>query len=179
MATRGRVFKSPDEGGSATAIDKAVELFEKHVWAHSPAKPATLQRYHQVLDHLERILGKKKCIEAITRSDIDDYKIARSHETVGDTRRPVSASAINFEITVLRTFFYYFIRERGSAMKNPCARFKPLRAEGERLKRRPKTYSPADLDRIFAACDGTERAMFCDALSYWAPEGRTRPPDVE
>ena len=160
MAARGKVFKSPDEGGSAILIDKAIELFEEHVKAHSPSKPATLQRYHQVLDHFESILGKKKYIEAITRSDIDDYKIARSRETVGDTRRSVSASTINFEITVLRTLFYYFIRERGIEMENPCARFKALRAERERLKRRPPTYSPAELDKIFAACDDTERAMF-------------------
>jgi integrase/recombinase XerD len=160
MATRGKIFQSADEGGSAILIEKALELFEEHVKAHSPSKPATLQRYHQVLDHFERILGKKKYIEAITRSDVDDYKIARSRETVGDTRRPVSASTINFEITVLRTLFYYFIRERGIEMENPCARFKALRAERERLKRRPPTYSPADLDKIFAACDSTERAMF-------------------
>ncbi len=160
MAARGKVFKSPEEGGSATHIEKAIELFEKHVKAHSPTKPATLQRYHQVLDHFERILGKKKYIEAITRSDIDDYKIARSRETVGDTGRPVSASTINFEITMLRTLFYYFIRERGSEMENPCARFKPLRAERERLKRRPPTYSAGVLDKIFAECEDTERAMF-------------------
>jgi Phage integrase, N-terminal SAM-like domain len=142
MVARGKVFKSADEGGSAILIEKAIELFEEHVKAHSPSKPATLQRYHQVLDHFERILGKKKYIEAITRSDIDDYKIARSRETVGDTHRPVSASTINFEITVLRTLFYYFIRERGIEMENPCARFKALRAERERLKGRPPTYSP-------------------------------------
>jgi site-specific recombinase XerD len=160
LAARGRVFKSPDEGGSATLIEKAIELFQEHVKAHSPTKPATLQRYHQVLGHFERTLGKKKYIEAITRSDIDDYKIARARETVGDTRRPVSAATINFEITVLRTLFYYVIRERGTKMENPCARFKPLRAEKERLKRRPPTYSPEDLDQIFAECDDTERAMF-------------------
>lgn len=160
MAVRGKVFKSPDEGGSAILIEKAIELFEEHVKAHSLSKPATLQRYHQVLDYFERILGKKKYIEAITRSEIDDYKIARSRETVGDTCRPVSASTINFEITVLRTLFYYFIRERGVEMENPCAHFKALRAERERLKRRPPTYSPADLDKIFTACDSTERAMF-------------------
>ncbi|MCL5669997.1 MAG: tyrosine-type recombinase/integrase [Acidobacteria bacterium] len=160
MAARGKVFRSPEEGGSASLIERAIELFEEHVKAHSPTKPATLQRYHQVLDHFERILGKKKYIEAITRSDIDDYKIARSHETVGDTGRPVSASTINFEITVLRTLFYYFIRERGSEMENPCSRFKPLRAERERLKRRPPTYNAGDLDKIFAECSDIERAMF-------------------
>jgi integrase/recombinase XerD len=45
-------------------------------------------------------------------------------------------------------------------MENPCARSKPLRAEKERLKRRPPTYSQQDLDKIFAKCDDTERAMF-------------------
>ena len=126
----------------------------------SPTKPATLQRYHQVLDHFGRILGKKKYVEAITRSDIDDYKLARSRETVGNDRRPVSAATINFEVTVLRTLFYYFTRERGISMENPCTRFKPLRAQKKRLKRRPPTYSQQDLDKIFAQSDDTERAMF-------------------
>lgn len=164
LAAGGRVFKPAEENGSTTPIEKAIELFQEHIKAHSPTKPATLQRYNQVLDHFERILGKKKYTEAITRSDIDDYKIARSRETVGNDRRPVSAATINFEITVLRTLFYYLIRERGIAMENPCARFKPLRAEKERLKRRPPTYSQQDLDKIFVQCDVTERAMFASLV---------------
>jgi hypothetical protein len=90
MTARGKVFRSPEEGGSAVLIEKAIELFQEHVKAHSPTEPATLQRYHQVLDHFGRILGKKKYIEAVTRSDIDDYKIARSRETVGVTRRHIA-----------------------------------------------------------------------------------------
>lgn len=49
-------------------------------------------------------------------------------------------------------------------MENPCARYKPLRDEKERLKRRPPTYSQQDLDKIFAKCDDTERAMFASLL---------------
>lgn len=160
MAAGGQPFKPAEEDGAATPIADAIKLFADHIKIHSPAKPRTLERYSEVLTHFNRILGKKKYVEAITRSDIDDYKIARSRETVGKDRRPVSPATINFEVTVLRTFFYYLIRERGIPMENPCARSKPLRSQKERLKRRPPTYSQQDLDKILAECDDTERTMY-------------------
>lgn len=83
---------------------------------------------------------------------------------MGKRRRPVSPATINFEVNVLRALFYYLIRERGIAMENPCARFKPLRAEKERLKRRPPTYTEEELAKLFAPCDQQERAMFATLL---------------
>ena len=160
MATAGRSVNVAQEGGAVTPMPTAIELFAEHIKIHSPAKPRTLERYQEVLDHFERILRNKKYVEAVTRSDIDDYKITRSRETVGDVRRPVSPATINFEINVLKTFFYYMIRERAARMENPCARSKPLRAEKERLKRRPPVYTQDELDKLFAKCDETERAMF-------------------
>src|SRR5207249_8003466 len=74
MLTGATRLKPAEEGGTATPIAKALELFTEHVRTHSPAKPATHQRYRQVLAHFERILGKKKYMEAVTRSDMDDYK---------------------------------------------------------------------------------------------------------
>jgi Phage integrase SAM-like domain len=158
MFTAATHLKPPKEGGTATPITKALELFAGHVKTHSPARPATHQRYHQVLAHFERILGKKKYMEAITRSDMDDYKITRSRELFAE--RPVSPATINFEMTILRALFYYLIRERGISMDNPCARFKPLRSEKERLKGRPPVYKQAELDKIFAKCNDTDRAIF-------------------
>jgi len=104
-----------------TRIPDAVEFFASHIHTHSPAKPRTLERYKEVLSHFERLLGKKKYVEAISRLDIDDYKIARSKESAGKGKvtRCVAASTINFEVTVLRSFFYYLIRERIKA-ENPC-----------------------------------------------------------
>jgi integrase len=147
-----------------TTVADAARLFAEHVRVHSPSKPRTLERYHEVLTHFERILPNKKYVEAITRSDIDDYKVIRSRETVGPLKRPVSPATVNFEVTVLKTFFYYLIRERGIAMENPCARSKPLRAEKERLKRRPPTYTQAETDNILAASDQTDRAIFATLL---------------
>lgn len=158
MLTGATHVKPEGNNGTATRITEAMELFAEHVKAHSPSKPATLQRYNQVLAHFERILGKKKYIEAITRSDMDDYKIVRSREVFGE--RKVSPTTVNFEITILRALFYYLIRERGIAMDNPCARFKPLRSEKERLKGRPPVYKQTELDRIFAECNDTDRAIF-------------------
>lgn len=151
-------LKPAEEGGTATLITKTLELFREHTKTHSPAKPATHQRYNQVLAHFERILGKRKFVEAITRSDMDDYKIARSREMFAG--RPVSPATINFEITILRALFYYLIRERGISMENPCAHFKQLRSEKERLKGRPPVYKQAELDKIFAECNETDRAIF-------------------
>ena len=164
MATGGRSVNAVEEGEAATPISTAIELFAEHIKIHSPAKPRTLERYRGALDHFERILRKKKYIEAVTRSDIEDYKIARSHETVGDDRRPISPATINFEVNVLKTFFYYMIRERAVQMENPCARSKPLRAEKERLKRRPPVYIQDELDKLFAECDETDRAIFATLL---------------
>lgn len=164
MAAGGKTITPVDEDGKVTSIKIALELFTAHTKAHSPSKPATLHRYQQVLEHFQRLLGHKKYIEAITRSDIDDYKILRSRETVGKKNRLVAASTINFEVTALRTLFYYLIRERGISMENPCARFKALRAEKERLKRKPPTYNKDELEKIFAECDETERAMFASLV---------------
>ena len=164
LAAGGAQLKPVEEGGTATRMADAIELFAEHVKIHSPAKPRTLERYREVLAHFDRILGKKKYVEAITRSDIDDYKIVRSREVVGDNIRPVSAATINLEVSVLRVFFYYLIRERGVPMENPCARFKPLRAEKERIKRHPPTYSQGELDRLFAACEPENHAIFATLL---------------
>jgi hypothetical protein len=70
-----------------TTVADAARLFAEHVKTHSPSKPRTLERYQEVLGHFQRVLPSKKYVEAITRSDIDDYKVARSRETVGPLRR--------------------------------------------------------------------------------------------
>jgi integrase/recombinase XerD len=152
------------EEGTATHIADAMPMFLEHVKAHSPEKPLTVRRYQQVLDHFERLLGKKKYVEAIARADIDDYKIRRSEELIEPHARPVKPRTINFEVSTLRTFFYYLINERGIPMANPCARFKPLKDEKEKARRKPPTYTQAELNRIFAACDDLERTAFATLL---------------
>src|SRR5262249_46168827 len=99
-------------------------------------------------------------VEAVSRLDIDDYKTARSLEKMGHTKRAVSPSTINFEVSTLRTFFYYLIRERGIKMENPCAHFKTIRSAKERLRGRPQTYSQQELDRLYVVCDPTDCAIF-------------------
>src|SRR5206468_4033080 len=63
---------------SATLISEAITILMEHVGVHSPDKPKTVQRYRKVLEHFARISSKRKFAEAITRSDIDDYKTSRS-----------------------------------------------------------------------------------------------------
>jgi integrase len=154
---------SPDDG-TATPVRDAVEMFIGHVRAHSPDKPLTEKRYRQVLDHFERLLGKKKYVEAITRADIDEYKIKRTEDNGSQVAQPAKARTVNFEVSTLRTFFYYLINERGIRMANPCARFKPLKDERERARRKPPTYTQQELNRLFAAFNDFEKAAFATLL---------------
>lgn len=96
-------------------------MFLEHVKVHSAQKPLTVKHYKQVLEHFERPLGNKKYVEAVTRADIDDYKIKRSEESSGPNGRKTAPRTTNFEVSTLRTFFYYLINERGIPMANPCA----------------------------------------------------------
>jgi hypothetical protein len=63
---------------SFTRIDGAAKMFIEHVKTHSPDKSETVRRYDHVVEHFKHLIGeKKKYVEAITRADIDDYKIKR------------------------------------------------------------------------------------------------------
>ena len=159
-----KISPTPVEA-SATLISEAVTIFMEHVRVHSPDKPKTVQRYRKVLEHFERISSKRKFAEAITRSDIDDYKTSRSKEVSEQHKnRAITPRTINFEVSVLRTFFYFLINERGLKMENPCARFKPLRDQKAKARRKPPTYKQAEVDQLFAKCDGTEKAKFSTLL---------------
>ncbi len=154
----------PDDG-TATPIQNAIEMFLGHVKTHSPAKPLTVRRYRAVLEHFERLFGKKKkYVEAITRPDIDDYKIRRSEETSERIGRSIAPRTINFEVSTLRTFFYYLINERVIPMQNPCARFKLLKDEKEKARRNPPTYNQGELNQLFRKCGSFEKAAFATLL---------------
>ncbi|MGH9771876.1 MAG: tyrosine-type recombinase/integrase [Candidatus Acidiferrales bacterium] len=147
-----------------TPIEEARKLFLAHVAAHSPDKPETQRRYRQVLEHFERHAGHKRFAEAVTRADIDEYKILRCREQSQRQNRLIAARTVNFEVSTLRTFFYYLIKERGVSMKNPCSRFKKLR-DVKRLGRgRPPTYNQDELDALFLECDEFERVVFATLL---------------
>lgn len=160
---QGRVSLTADDP-SATRIADAVQMFADHVRTHSPGKPETLRRYEQVLGHFERASARKKYVEAITRADIDEYKTKRSTEPSEGRKRPVKPRTINFEVSTLRTFFYYLIHERGIPMANPCAHFKPLKDEKKRAKRKPSVYAQEELNKLFATCDDIEKAIFATLL---------------
>lgn len=144
-----------------TALPDAVAMFLQHVRVHSPDKPRTVQRYTAVLDHVKRILGGKTFVEAITRADIDDYKAVRSGESSEQHKnRRITPRTINYEISVLRTFFYFLIHERNLAIDNPCAKFKLLKDPRAKAMRKPPVYRQDEIDRILANCDENEKAIF-------------------
>jgi integrase/recombinase XerD len=163
LLMQGRAAPSIEEI-AATKIADAITMFVEHVKAHSPGKPETVRRYQQVLDHFEDVLGHKKYVEAITRADIDDYKIKRSVQDSERTKRPATPRTVNFEVSTLRTFFYYLINERGVPMKNPCARFKALKDEKKKANRKPPTYSQDDINKLFAACDEFEKTILATLM---------------
>jgi len=147
-----------------TPIEEVRKLFLAHVATHSPDKPETHRRYRQVLEHFERHAGHRRFIEAVTRADIDEYKTLRRQEQSQRHERLITARTVNFEVSTLRTFFYYLINERGLAMENPCSRFKKLRDAKGLGRGRPPTYNQDELDALFLECDGFERAVFATLL---------------
>ena len=156
---------------SATPLVEARESFLSHVRVqakplrHSPDKPKTHQRYSKVLEHFERHIGAARLVETVTRLDIGDYKEVRSQScSQQHPGRRITPRTINFEISVLRTFFNFMINERGTRMENPCARFKALRDPRAKARSRPPTYSQAEIDRLVEVCDEFERAVFATFL---------------
>jgi site-specific recombinase XerD len=131
-----------------------VKLFLAHVAAHSPDKPETLRRYRQLLEHFQRHIGHKRVVEAITRADIDEYKIQRRQERSERHDRLITAPTVHFEVGTLRTFFYYLINERGLEVDNPCARFKKLRDAKQKAGGRPPTYTRR-AEWVFPSLKGT------------------------
>ncbi len=107
MIMGGKTVKAVETKTTAKPIPKAIELFEDHLKTHSPGKSQILKRYRRAIGHFARILGGKKYVEAVNRSDIDDYKKTRSRERMKETERHISPPTINFEVQVMRNFFNF------------------------------------------------------------------------
>lgn len=151
--------------GWKVTLDALVDVFHVHVRVHSPDKPRTLQPYRIVLDHFVHITGEGRFAEVISRRNIDSFKVSRiDGKGISKRHRPVRPSTVNFEVSVLRTFFNFVIHGRQVRMENPCARFKPMRdAEGKAQGRTP-VYSQEEVARILGACDEEDRAAFATLL---------------
>jgi integrase/recombinase XerD len=163
----GKTLQKPNGSDLAegTRIEEAAEWFLSHVEVHSPDKPRTLARYRSVVDHFKQVLGKVVFVEAVERRHIDEYKAARSKESdAGRSGGPVQPSTINFEVSVLRTFFNFLIHERSVKMENPCARFKPLRDPSSKANASTPTYSQKELDLLLAVAEGADRLAFLTLL---------------
>ena len=162
----GRQVAEPDHlQPQTTSFQAARAAFLSHVRVHSPDKPQTVERYAKALEHFERLYGSNRPVEQVTRIDIEDFKAVRS-KSYSQQRpdRPITARTINFEVSVLGTFFYFLIKERELEMQNPCANLKALRDVRARAKGRPPTYSQVELDRLFPVCDEFECAVFSTFL---------------
>ena len=77
----------------------------------------------------------------------------------------ITPRTINFEVSVLRTFFYFLINERGLRMENPCARFKPLKDQSVKARKKPPTYTTEETTRILNTCeDEFQKTIFATLL---------------
>src|SRR5262245_47355023 len=65
MIAGGRELSQTENEGQKLPVDTAVQVFLAHIRTHSPAKPRTLERYTEVMGHFQRLLGKKKYVEAV------------------------------------------------------------------------------------------------------------------
>ena len=154
-----------DDTSAFTPIRNGAEAFLQHVQVHSPDKPRTVARYGAVLDPFQRILGHKQWVEVVQRVDIEHYKATRIAESPhGSLNRRVKPSTVNFEVSVLRTFFNFLIHVLQVRMENPCARFKPLRDAVGKAKGRPPVYSQDEIDRRLEACNAEDSAAFTTLL---------------
>jgi len=128
-----------------TPIAVAVEQFLAHVRIHSPDKPKTVERYRAMLEHFQRLLGRRQFVEAITRADIEAYKLARVEEPAGQKGpgRKVRPATVNFELGVVRRWFNFLRRELGLEIENPCQSFQPLRDAASLGRGRPSPLPPA------------------------------------
>lgn len=81
------------------------------------------------------------------------------------TPAKITPRTINFEVSVLLTFFYFLINERGLHMGNPCACFKPLKDQPAKASKKTPTYTQEGLDRLFANCETEfEKSIFATLL---------------
>lgn len=148
-----------------TPLGSCAGSFLVHVRVHSPDKPRTQARYRAVLDHFQRIVGQGRFVQTIGRREVEAYKAARVEEKSSvRSKRLVKPSTVNFEVSVLRTFFNFVIRELQVRMENPCARFKPLRDAAGKAQGRTPVYSQEEIARILGACEGEDRAAFATLL---------------
>jgi site-specific recombinase XerD len=147
-----------------TPIAQAVEEFLAHVRILSPDKPKTVERYRAVLEHFQRLLGRRQFVEAITRADIEAYELARVEEPAGQkgAGRKVRPATVNFELGVVRRWFNFLRRELGLEIENPCQSFQPLRDAASLGRGRPSVYTNEELERLLAACDEAERGYSGD-----------------
>jgi len=56
------------------------------------------------------------------------------------------------------------VNERGVHLENPCARFKPLKDQSAKARKKPPTYTKDELGRIFNACKEGEKTIFATLL---------------
>jgi len=107
------------------------------------------------MNHFKSFFRASAPMEGITAADIDAFRDERLREK-NPWGNPITPRNVNYEVAVIRTFFYYLQKFRDPDLKNPAAKIKSLAV----TKMIVDSYEESEMQAFFKACDPTECAIF-------------------
>jgi integrase/recombinase XerC len=148
---RGGPASKPKESG--LTVESAVADFLEFL--KNKKRPNTLKRYRAVMDHFAAFFKQQSLVSAIQPADIDAFRDERLNQN-GPRGKKITPRNVNYEVAVIRTFYYYLKKFRDPSIVNPAAGLKPLATT------RPivDTYEEEELEQFFQACTLEEKAVF-------------------
>ncbi len=118
-------------------------------------RPNTLKRYRAVMSHFTSFFRRHSLIGGIEPSDIDAFRDERLNQE-GPRGKKITPRNVNYEVAVIRTFYYYLQRFKDPSIPNPAARLKPLATTRTIVD----SYEDEELEQFFESCTLEERAIF-------------------
>ena len=155
LAGRGvleRGWKAAKATKSGIAIKTAVADFLEFI--KTKRRPNTLKRYRAVMEHYRRFFRTYMYVDAITPADMDAYRDERLQAKNLWGER-ITACNVNYEVAVIRTFYYYLQKFRDPNLPN-SAKLKPLAVTRTVVD----SYEEEELETFFKACSFEEKAVF-------------------
>ena len=147
----GRKLERPREHG--LTVEPAIEKFLDFI--KNKKRPNTHKRYRIVMDHVKRFFRSGTPLDSITAADIDAFRDERLKEK-NPWEGSITPRNVNYEVSVIRTFFYYLHRFHDPDLKNPAANMKNLAV----TKTIVDSYDEGELKAFFKACIPMEKAIF-------------------
>jgi integrase/recombinase XerD len=109
----------------------------------------TSRRYAFALDNFFSRFPEKRRCEDFFRTDLEDYKLLRCKDKV-------SPRTVNFEVSVVRSFWNWMIDAMGeNQLFNPASRVKKLREPEQKRK----ALTESQVKALFAACQNERETL--------------------